>query len=346
MEVMKADRAVPDKNPPAFLPPDGLTVDEFIDTANKLLTEVSRILVGQEDLARQMLVTLLAGGNALLEGVPGLGKTLLVRTLAQVIRGRFSRIQFTPDLMPADVVGTMVLSEDESGRRVFRYNPGPVFANLLLADEINRATPRTQSALLEAMQEQRVTVAGETHDLPSPFFVLATQNPLEMEGTYPLPEAQLDRFFFKIMVGYPTEDELVEIARRTTGTDVPTPQQVTDGRRVQAMQYLARQVPVAEHVMRYAARLILATHPEHTNSPAAVRQHLLYGASPRGLQALILGAKITALLDRREAASIEDVRDVALPALRHRLIMNYEAQAEGLNPDDVLRQALQSVPIR
>jgi MoxR-like ATPase len=347
MDVMKADAAqTAHPKQAAFTPPDGLTVEGFIDTANRMLAEVARVLVGQEDLARQMLVTLLAGGNALLEGVPGLGKTLLVRTLAQVIRGRFSRIQFTPDLMPADVVGTMVLAEDDSGRRVFRYSPGPVFANLLLADEINRATPRTQSALLEAMQERRVTVAGTTHDLPSPFFVLATQNPLEMEGTYPLPEAQLDRFFFKIIVSYPTEDELMEIGRRTTGIDIPTPQQVADGRRVQAMQYLARQVPVAEHVMRYAARLILATHPHQPNSPAAIRQHLLYGASPRGLQALILAAKIVALLDRREAASIEDVRAVTLPALRHRLILNYEAQAEGVNPDELLRQAMQSVPVR
>jgi MoxR-like ATPase len=260
--------------------------------------------------------------------------------------GSFSRIQFTPDLMPADIVGTMVLSEDENGRRAFRYHAGPVFANLLLADEINRATPRTQSALLEAMQERRVTVSRTSYQLPSPFFVLATQNPIEMEGTYPLPEAQLDRFFFKIHVNYPTEDELMEISRRTTGVDVRAAQPVVDGPTVLAMQQLARQVPVAEHVTRYAARLVLATHPHTQNGKGLplVNKHLLYGASPRGMQALILAAKVTALLDGREAVAVEDVRAVAIPALRHRLILNYEAQAEGANPDTIVSEVVQAIP--
>jgi MoxR-like ATPase len=326
--------------------PGGLTVEEFNATAQGMLAEIGKVLVGQEALVQQLLITLLAGGNALLEGVPGLGKTLLVRTLAQVVEGSFSRIQFTPDLMPADIVGTMVLSEDEAGRRSFRFEPGPVFANLLLADEINRATPRTQSALLEAMQERRVTVARTTHSLPAPFFVLATQNPLEMEGTYPLPEAQLDRFFFKINVIFPTEGELMEIARRTTGAEMAAPRPAADGPKVLAMQRLARQVPAAEHVVRYAARLILATHPNDERAPAAVRKHLLYGASPRGIQALILAGKISALLDGRAAVAVEDLREVALPALRHRIILNFEAQAEGVSPDDVIRQVVQAMPAK
>jgi MoxR-like ATPase len=330
----------------SFSPPNGLSIEAFNARANALLAEVATVLVGQETLVRQLLITLLAGGNALLEGVPGLGKTLLVRTLAQVMAGSFSRIQFTPDLMPADIVGTMVLTEDEHGRRVFRYQPGPLFANLVLADEINRATPRTQSALLEAMQERRVTVSGTAYELPTPFFVLATQNPIEMEGTYPLPEAQLDRFFFKIDVPFPTEAELVEIANRTTGAETPAPRPVLDGPTVRAMQRLARQVPVAEHVTRYAARLVLATHPLPGRGPDEVRQHLQYGASPRGVQALILAGKITALLDGREAVALEDIRAVALPALRHRLILNYEAQAEGVRPDDLVQAVLRHVPIR
>ncbi len=331
-----------------YNPPGGITLEDFNTIANNLLTEVGQVLVGQEALIHQLLITLLAGGNALLEGVPGLGKTMLVRTLAQAMSGSFSRIQFTPDLMPADIVGTMVLTEDENGRRAFRYHAGPVFANLLLADEINRATPRTQSALLEAMQERRVTVSRTSYQLPNPFFVLATQNPIEMEGTYPLPEAQLDRFFFKINVNYPTEDELMEISRRTTGVDVRAAQPVVDGPTVLAMQQLARQVPVAEHITRYAARLVLATHPRPENGKGVslVNKHLLYGASPRGMQALILAAKVTALLDGREAASAEDVRAVAIPALRHRLILNYEAQAEGANPDAIVAEVVQTIPLK
>jgi MoxR-like ATPase len=330
---------------PDLSPPDGLTINDFIATSQSILAEVGQVLVGQERLVVELLITLLAGGNALLEGVPGLGKTLLVRTLAQVFAASFNRIQFTPDLMPADITGTMVLSEDEQGRRAFRFHAGPVFANLLLADEINRATPRTQSALLEAMQERRVTISGATHPLPAPFFVLATQNPIEMEGTYPLPEAQLDRFFFKINVAFPTEPELVEIARRTTGPDLPSVRPVADAARVLAMQRLARQVPIADYVTQYAARLILATHPDNPLCPDGVRQHVLYGASPRGMQAMIMAAKINALLEGRRAASVDDVRRMAPPALRHRLILSYEARAANVSPDQVVASVLRVVAV-
>jgi MoxR-like ATPase len=331
--------------PPDLSPPDGLTINDFIATSQAILAEVGQVLVGQEQLVVELLITLLAGGNALLEGVPGLGKTLLVRTLAQVFAASFNRIQFTPDLMPADITGTMVLSEDEQGRRAFRFHAGPVFANLLLADEINRATPRTQSALLEAMQERRVTISGTTHPLPAPFFVLATQNPIEMEGTYPLPEAQLDRFFFKINVTFPTEPELVEIARRTTGPEMPGVRSVADAARVLAMQRLARQVPIADYVTQYAARLILATHPENPLCPDGVRQHVLYGASPRGMQAMIMAAKINALLEGRRAASVDDIRRMAPPALRHRLILSYEARAANIAPDQVVAGVLRAVAV-
>jgi MoxR-like ATPase len=322
-----------------------LSVDQFQEIAATILDQLERIIVGQETLMHNLLVTLLAGGNALLEGVPGLGKTLLIRTLAQVVDCSFNRVQFTPDLMPADIVGTMIITETAEGRRGFRFEPGPIFANLILADEINRAAPRTQSALLEAMQEQRVTVAGETHLLPQPFFVLATQNPLEMEGTYPLPEAQLDRFLYKIDVHYPNEDDLVEIARRTTGSDQPEIEKVADGHNLLAMQRLAREVPVAEQVLRYAARLIEATHPDAPNAPDGIRRHLRVGASPRGIQALVWAAKVEALLDNRKAVAIEDMRTVAYPALRHRLLLNYEAQAEGILADALLDEVLEAVAV-
>ncbi len=322
-----------------------VSIDEFQEVAGEILAELGKVSVGQEALVHDLLVTLLAGGNALLEGVPGLGKTLLVRTLSDLMHGTFHRIQFTPDLMPADIVGTMIIAEDAEGRRGFRFERGPIFANLVLADEINRAAPRTQSALLEAMQERRVTVAGETHVLPAPFFVLATQNPLEMEGTYPLPEAQLDRFLYKIDVPYPSEDELVEIARRTTGAEVPKGEVVTDGETLAAMQLLARGVPVADQVIRYAARLVQATRPEHESAPDSVRRHLRVGASPRGIQALIQAGKVEALLDNRKAVSIEDIRKVVYPSLRHRLLLNFEAQAEGIEPDVVLGTVLAGVEV-
>ncbi|NLG96951.1 MAG: MoxR family ATPase [Chloroflexi bacterium] len=320
-----------------------ITAEEFRETAAAIETQVGRVIVGQGELVRHTLITLLAGGNALLEGVPGLGKTMLVRTLAQAVDCSFSRIQFTPDLMPADIVGTNLIVEDEQGRRQFQFEPGPVFANLVLADEINRATPKTQSAMLEAMQEHSVTVAKVTRRLPEPFFVLATQNPLEMEGTYPLPEAQLDRFFFKILVPFPSVDELVEIANRTTATTTPEASPAADGEQIRAMQMLARGVPIANHVTAFAAKLIKATHPEDADSPAVVRQFVRYGASPRGMQALILAGKIIALLDGRYNVAFDDIRAAAVPALRHRIILNFEAQAEGMTPDQIIRDILQAV---
>lgn len=320
-----------------------MTPDEFRQYAQLIEAEVGQVIVGQRDLIRQTVITLLAGGNALLEGVPGLAKTTLVRTLADVIDCSFSRIQFTPDLMPADIIGTTLISEDEQGRKVFRFEPGPIFANLLLADEINRATPKTQSALLEAMQEHTVTVAKTVHRLRAPFFVLATQNPLEMEGTYPLPEAQLDRFFFKIIVTFPTTAELVEIANRTTGARTPQIRKVANGDMINQMQALARTVPIASHVLAYAARLITATHPESKEAPAITKQYIRYGASPRGMQALILASKIMALLDGRYNVAFADLKAAALPALRHRCVLNFEAQAEGVNPDEVVQGIIETV---
>jgi MoxR-like ATPase len=320
-----------------------ITAEAFRETAAAIEEQVGQVIVGQRELVRHTLVTLLAGGNALLEGVPGLGKTMLVRTLAQAIDCDFSRIQFTPDLMPADIVGTNLIVEDESGRRQFQFEPGPIFANLVLADEINRATPKTQSAMLEAMQERSVTVAKTTRRLAEPFFVLATQNPLEMEGTYPLPEAQLDRFFFKIDVPFPTVDELVEIANRTTGAAVPQAEAVADGPMIVAMQALARGVPIADHVTAYAARLLKSTHPDDPGAPDAVCRYVRYGASPRGMQAMILAGKIMALLDGRYNVAFDDLRQAAVLALRHRLILNFEAQAEGVTTDGVIRSVLEEV---
>jgi MoxR-like ATPase len=320
-----------------------MSPEEFRQRAQQIEAEVSQVIVGQHELIRQVIVTLLAGGNALLEGVPGLAKTTLVRTLADVIDCKFSRIQFTPDLMPADIIGTTLISEDAHGHKSFRFEPGPIFANLVLADEINRATPKTQSALLEAMQERTVTVAKTIHKLPQPFFVLATQNPLEMEGTYPLPEAQLDRFFFKINVAFPSAAELVEIAQRTTGARQPTARHVADGPMILQMQELARTVPIASHVLSYAARLITATHPESKDAPAITKQYVRYGASPRGMQTLILAGKILALLDGRYNVSFGDLRLAALPALRHRVVLNFEAQAEGISADDVVKGVLEAV---
>jgi MoxR-like ATPase len=319
-----------------------ISAQQFRENAAAIEAQVGRVIVGQRALVRHTLITMLAGGNALLEGVPGLGKTMLVRTLAQAVDCAFSRIQFTPDLMPADIVGTNLIVEDEGGRRHFQFEQGPIFANLVLADEINRATPKTQSAMLEAMQERSVTVAKLTRPLPEPFFVLATQNPLEMEGTYPLPEAQLDRFFFKVDVPFPEVDELVEIANRTTGAAIPRAEPVAGGAAIVAMQALARGVPIAEHVTAYAARLLKATHPQG-DAPDMVRRYVRYGASPRGMQAMILAGKIMALLDGRYNVAYDDLRQAALPALRHRLILNFEAQAEGITTDSVISDLLERV---
>jgi MoxR-like ATPase len=280
----------------------------------------------------------------LLEGVPGLGKTMLVRTFADALDLHFSRIQFTPDLMPADITGTTILDEDEQGRRDFRFQPGPVFANLVLADEINRATPKTQSALLEAMQEKTVTVANQIYHLARPFFVLATQNPLEMEGTYPLPEAQLDRFMFKLVVRYPNADELSEILRRTTSGSSPHATKVTTGDTILRMGQLAREVPIATHVNDYVVRVLMATHPDAENATDAVRRYIRYGASPRGAQSIVLASKIRALIEGRLNVAYEDVREVTIPALRHRIILNFEAEAEGMSADKILDDMLKQIP--
>jgi len=316
---------------------------QFREIAARIEAEVGKYIVGQREVVRHTFVCLIAGGHALLEGVPGLGKTMLVRTLAQALDLDFARIQFTPDLMPADIVGTDILEEAGDGRREFRFQPGPVFANLLLADEINRATPKTQSALLEAMQERTVTVANRSYPLDPPFMVLATQNPIEMEGTYPLPEAQVDRFLFKVNVDYPSSQELVEILNRTTGETEPQVGVVADGAAVLTMGALAREVPVASPVSDYAARLTIATHPDDDAAPEMVRRYVRYGSSPRGAQALILGGKVTALLAGRYNVAFEDLRAIAPAALRHRILLNFEGQAEGISTDDIVRQVVQSV---
>ena len=317
--------------------------ERFAELAAAIEREVGAFIVGQQALVRQTLISLIAGSHALLEGVPGLGKTMLVRTMAEALDLGFSRIQFTPDLMPADIVGTNIIVE-EGGERRFRFQQGPIFSNLVLADEINRATPKTQSALLEAMQEHRVTVAKQQYTLSEPFFVLATQNPLEMEGTYPLPEAQLDRFFFKIDVPFPSQDDLVRIMERTTGTDTPVVGKAATGADVVAMQQLARDVPIASHVMAYAIRILRATHPETERVPDIVSTYVRYGASPRGAQAMVLGAKISALLDGRYNVSYADVQAVAAPALRHRIILNFEGEAEGISTDSVVRAIIAETP--
>lgn len=327
---------------------DQVPVDQQLADARALLeqlrVQIGRVVVGQQGVVEGLLTAVAARGHLLLEGVPGLGKTLLVRTLAQCLDLSFARIQFTPDLMPADVLGTTVLVESEGGGRAFEFRRGPVFAHVVLADEINRATPKTQSALLEAMQEHTVTVGTTTHELPQPFFVLATQNPLEMEGTYPLPEAQLDRFLLKVRVPFPPLEELVRILERTTGTADDRPQAVASARQLVALQELVRALPAASHVVSYAARIVLATHPDQPGAPEEVRKFVRFGASPRGAQALLLAGKVRALAAGRANLSYEDVRAAALAALRHRLIPNFDAQAEGVDADRLVERALAVTP--
>ena len=315
--------------------------EEFRETFLKIQQEVSKRIVGQKEIIEGVLICLMTGGHALLEGVPGLGKTLLIRTLHEVLDLEFSRIQFTPDLMPADIVGTTVVAEDEDGRKFFEFQPGPVFANLVLADEINRATPKTQSALLEAMQEKSVTVAGQHRPLDLPFFVMATQNPLEMEGTYPLPEAQLDRFFFKLKVEYPSLDELDIVMERTTKREMPAVEKVCDGKLINELEQIVRDILVAEDVRRYALRIVMGTHPEVEDAPEETKKYVRYGSSPRGAQALILASKVRAILDGRYNVAREDIQAVALPSLRHRLILSFEGEAEGIDPDGIVQHLLE-----
>ncbi len=318
--------------------------EQLQETVQSIEREVSKQIVGQKEVVRGVLIALLARGHVLLEGVPGLGKTLLVRVLAQALELEYNRIQFTPDLMPADIIGTNVISADSGGDRFFRFEPGPIFANILLADEINRATPKTQSALLEAMQEQTVTVGKTEHEVPRPFFVLATQNPMEMEGTYPLPEAQLDRFFFKLHVRFPSSDELREILSLTTSSEPVEMSRVADAKSLLRIGELARDVPIASHVMDYVVRLVLATHPDDSSAPKITRDYVRYGNSPRGGQAMVLAGKIRALMEGRFNVAFEDIREVAHPALRHRVILNFQAEMDGVTTDLLIRELIDRVP--
>jgi MoxR-like ATPase len=313
---------------------------EFSQLARQIEQEVAKVMVGQQDVVRSVLICILCGRHALLEGVPGLGKTSLIRTFADVLDLKFSRIQFTPDLMPADITGTNVMEETEDGRRVFRFQQGPLFANLVLADEINRATPKTQSAMLEAMQEKTITVGGTRYTLEEPFFVLATQNPIEMEGTYPLPEAQLDRFLFKVNVPFPSAEELIGIMERTTGSESPRANKVVSANQVVAMRELALSTPVASHIQQGIAQMILATHPNSPSASQRIKDYVQVGASPRGAQSLVLGAKVQALLEGRFNVAYDDVITVAKSALRHRIILNYNAQADNVSADMVIDEAL------
>jgi len=319
-------------------------ITAFRDTYGRLRQEIAKVIVGQEAIVEGTLIALLAGGHVLLEGVPGLGKTLLVRTLGQALDLSFNRIQFTPDLMPADILGTNLVTETAQGRREFRYQKGPIFAHLILADEINRATPKTQSAMLEAMQEQSVTAGGEIRHLEKPFFVFATQNPIDQEGTYPLPEAQLDRFLFKLVVDYPTAAELTEILDRTTREGADEVHSVLQHDVLLAMQQLVRQVPIASHVQDYAVRLVLATHPNAERGEPISSQYLRFGSSPRGGQSLILGAKVKTLIEGRFNVSFDDLAEAAPAALRHRLIRNFEAEAEGITTDQIIARIVEDLP--
>src|SRR5215467_6812404 len=320
------------------------SIQSFRESYAALRAEIGKVIVGHESIVDGTLVALFAGGHVLLEGVPGLGKTLLVRTLSEVLDLSFNRIQFTPDLMPADILGTNIVMETQGGRREFQFQRGPIFAHLILADEINRATPKTQSALLEAMQEHQVTAGGEIRKLGEPFFVMATQNPIDQEGTYPLPEAQLDRFFFKILVGYPSADELSEVLTRTTTGAKATVSKVVERETLAELMNLVREVPVASHVKDYAVRLVLATHPRTDTATPIANQYLRFGSSPRGGQTLLLAGKVRALTEGRFNVSFDDIEAVAPAALRHRLILNFEAEAEAITTDHIIGQILQDVP--
>jgi MoxR-like ATPase len=317
--------------------------EQFRQAYRRVKEEIGKVIVGHEPIVDGILTCLFVGGHALLEGVPGLGKTLLVRTLSQVLDLKFNRIQFTPDLMPADILGTNIISEGADGKRVFNFQPGPLFAQIVLADEINRATPKTQSALLEAMQERQITIGGTVHKLQEPFFVMATQNPIEQEGTYPLPEAQLDRFFFKLVVEYSTREEMATILDRTTKNEWPKAGRVMTGAEIEKWQQLVREVLIAQPVQDYAIRLVMATHPQGEFAAQDTNRFVRCGASPRGAQSLVLAAKVRALLESRYNVGFEDIRRVYLPSLRHRILLNFEAQAENIPSDQVLASVLNEV---
>jgi MoxR-like ATPase len=317
--------------------------NEFRQAYGRVQREIGKVIVGHTDIVHGILTCLYVGGHALLEGVPGLGKTLLVRTLSQVLDLKFNRIQFTPDLMPSDIIGTNIISEAVDGKRAFSFQAGPIFAQIVLADEINRATPKTQSALLEAMQEHSVTIGGTIHRLEEPFFVMATQNPIEQEGTYPLPEAQMDRFFFKLVVNYSGREEMATILDRTTRGEFPKPDKIMDGKEILHWQQLVREILLAPAVQDYAIRLVLATHPGGDFAAADTNKFIRCGASPRGAQAIVLAAKVRALLEGRYNVSFQDVRQVYLPAMRHRILLNFEAQAENIPSDEVLQGILKDV---
>jgi MoxR-like ATPase len=320
----------------------GRLCSDFRSKFRSVEEQIGKVIVGQRGIVQDVLIALFSGGHVLLEGVPGLGKTLLVRTLASALSLHFRRIQFTPDLMPADIIGTnMVMEDKDTGRRIFQFQPGPIFGQIILADEVNRATPKTQSAMLEAMQEHSVTAGGQVHKLPEPFLVLATQNPIEQEGTYPLPEAQLDRFFFKLLVEYSNREELAEILNRTTTAAKADVQQVLDGDAIVEAQELVRRVAIAPHVQDYAIRLTLATHPQGPFATDLANRYVRFGSSPRGAQALVLAAKVHSLLEERYHVSFSDIHSALLPALRHRILLNFEGQAEGVSSDDVLKQILE-----
>ncbi len=318
--------------------------DSIKETFDLMNSELSKIIVGQKLLLQHLFICLLCGGHALIEGVPGLGKTLIVRSLSRILDLKYSRIQFTPDLMPADILGTNIVKEDERGNRYFEFYKGPIFGQLILADEINRASPKTQSALLEAMQEERITVFGTQYSLNPPFMVLATQNPIEMEGTYPLPEAQVDRFFFKLKINYPDHDELREIIDKTTEDYEPDLQQIVHRDSILEMKALIRQVPIATHVKNYAIRLVLASHPDNQLAIENVKKYVLFGASPRGVQSLVLAGKVSALLHGRYNVSLDDIRTVAKPALRHRIALNIKGEAEGIDEDDIVEEIVKHMP--
>jgi MoxR-like ATPase len=316
--------------------------DSIKENFDRILGELSKSIVGQTMLIKHLFICLLCGGHALIEGVPGLGKTLIVKALSSILDLKYSRIQFTPDLMPADILGTNMVSEDEAGNRRFEFYKGPIFGQLILADEINRASPKTQSALLEAMQEEKVTVFGTEYGLSPPFMVLATQNPIEMEGTYPLPEAQIDRFFFKLKIRYPSKDHLMEIIDKTTEDYRPEFSPVIGADEILEMKRVIKHVPIATHVKDYAIRLVMASHPDNENATEKIKEYVQYGASPRGVQSLVLAGKVGALLEGRFNVSVEDIRSVAKPALRHRMVLNIKGEAEGLDEDLLIDEIIET----